>query len=183
MSSLDAPPFRRIAICGVGLIGGSLGLAIKRQWPSTQVVALDTPDVVRIALEMRAADGGAEDVAAITGADLIVLAAPVDANVALVGRLRALGVRALITDTGSTKRDIVAAAADVRFVGGHPIAGAATSGIRSARPDLFAGRPWILTPVDATGVPPALQALVEGLGARVRIMTPEAHDRLLQMPG
>jgi prephenate dehydrogenase len=182
MSALD-PPFGRIAICGVGLIGGSLGLAIKSRWPAIQVTAIDRPEVVAAAVELAAADCGQDAVAGAAGADLVVLAAPVGVNTALLRQLQTLGTGALITDTGSTKRDIVRAVASggapVRFVGGHPIAGAATPGIRAARSDLFAGRPWILTPGSDGSVPSALRDLLEGVGARVHVMTPEAHDRLL----
>jgi prephenate dehydrogenase len=175
----DVPPFRRIAIVGAGLIGGSLGLAVKRRWPSARIVAIDRPEVARAALAMGAADAGADDVSAAASADLVVLSAPVGVNVSLLGRVESLGGHGLITDTGSTKRDIAGAAADSRFIGGHPIAGAATPGIQSARADLFAGRPWILTPAPGAAIPPALQDLLDGVGARVRVMTPDAHDRVL----
>lgn len=114
-------------------------------------------------------------------ADLIVLSAPVRAN---LGNLRALRQHiqpaALITDTGSTKSGILAAAAGLRFIGGHPVAGLAASGKDAARADLFLGQRWILTPVDTTsnGDLAALQQFVEALGAIPTLMSGTDHDRL-----
>src|SRR5207237_83548 len=91
---------------------------------------------------------------------------------------------ALVSDTGSTKRRIVAAAAELpsgRFIGGHPMAGGARGGAAHARPDLFDGRQWILTPdsrVPAEALA-ALETFVSGLGAVPHVMTPELHDRLV----
>ncbi|MBE3073521.1 MAG: prephenate dehydrogenase/arogenate dehydrogenase family protein, partial [Actinobacteria bacterium] len=89
---------------------------------------------------------------------------------------------ATVTDVGSTKRETVAAAralpARLRFIGGHPLAGAAVGGIEAARPDLFSGRPWILTPEGGSAETP-LVLLLRQLGADVRITTPQAHDELL----
>lgn len=86
----------------------------------------------------------------------------------------------LITDTGSTKSETVRAAAGLRFVGGHPVAGAASGGRTAARADLFAGRPWILTPAAQTdsGDITQLTAFLQQLGAEVKTMAPDAHDRL-----
>jgi prephenate dehydrogenase len=92
---------------------------------------------------------------------------------------------ALVTDTGSTKQDIVSAARELpdrlRFVGGHPLAGAAAAGLRAARPDLFTNRPWILTPTDRFRDDDIrrVEEFVAALGARPQRMQPEAHDRLV----
>src|SRR5262245_34574394 len=99
--------FRRVAICGVGLIGGSLGLAIKGRWPSAHVTGVDRRDVLDVALERGAIDRAEPDLAAAADADLIVLSAPVAANLVLLRQVQALDTRALVTDTGGTKRDIV----------------------------------------------------------------------------
>ncbi len=161
--------FRRIAIVGYGLIGGSIAQAASRRWPSTEIVPIDV--------------GGG--LGAAGGADLVVLAAPVLANISLLSQLSAhLSPGALVTDTGSTKRTIAAAALrlpSIAFIGGHPMAGAARGGLAQARADLFDGRPWILTPA-ASHPEDALERLeqfVQGLGAVPHIMTPDLHDRFV----
>jgi prephenate dehydrogenase len=162
------PPFNRIAIVGVGLIGGSIARAAATAWPSMSVVPLDTGD----------------DLARVAGADLVVLAAPVLANVAILpGLARHLSRATLVTDVSSTKRLITAAAGAVphlTFVGGHPMAGGTRGGVANARADLFQGRPWILTPSADTGPPLLrLEAFVAALGGVPHIMTPELHDRFV----
>lgn len=176
-------PFSRIAVVGYGLIGGSLGLSVKARWPSAVVIAIDRQEVVETTLRMRAADEGGDDLALAAGAALIVLAAPVRANLDVLSRLAAaVPGDALVTDVGSTKRDTVTAAAALpsrlRFIGGHPLAGSTATGVSAARPDLFAGRPWILTPADGD-CDSRLQSLLEGVGAVVHVQTPGEHDALV----
>ena len=169
MGSLTAPgPFPRVAIVGVGLLGASIAKATLRKWPSVEILSIDAGD-------------GASRVAR---ADLVVLAAPVLSSIARLAEIAAhLGPDAIVTDVGSTKRLIVAAAAAVpglTFIGGHPMAGNARGGAANARTDLFDGRPWILTP--GAGQTKALQQLEEfvvGLGGVPHIMTPELHDRFV----
>jgi prephenate dehydrogenase len=180
------PPFERIAIVGFGLIGASIALGVRRLWPSVLIVAVDRKDVIEAAMRAHAADVGADDLVVAADTDLVVLAAPVLANIRLLAELPAhLPGEAVVTDVGSTKRETMAAARALpdrlTFIGGHPLAGAAVGGVESARPDLFDGRPWILTPSgDAPGTAQAgVSALVEALGARVHLMTPEAHDSLV----
>ena len=178
------PPFRSIAIVGVGLIGGSIGLAARARWPGIRVVGIDTRDV-QPALALGAVTEAAAEVAAAASADLVVLCAPGAANVAVLRQLAPrVGPSTILTDVGSTKRDIVRAAdalALAGFVGGHPIAGAATSGVGAAREGLFRGRPWLLTPGAATGagVVDRLSAFARALGAGPTVLDPAAHDRLL----
>ena len=179
------PPFRRLAVVGVGLIGGSVGLAVRGRWPGVPVVGIDSRDVLHDALAIGAITEVAGDVTAAAGADLIVLCAPLAANLAALATLAPLLTPgAVITDVSSTKRDIVHAAdrLGVRaFVGGHPLAGAATSGTASARERLFRGRPWILTPSAATEASAIdrLRALAIGIGAAPTSMDAAAHDRLM----
>ena len=169
MGSLTTPgPFPRVAIVGVGLLGASIARATLRKWPSVEIISIDAGD--RASQTARA--------------DLVVLAAPVLSNVARLAELAAhVGPEAVVTDVGSTKRLIVAAAAAVpglTFIGGHPMAGSARGGAANARTDLFDGRPWILTP--GAGQTRALQQLEEfvvGLGGVPHIMTPELHDRFV----
>jgi prephenate dehydrogenase len=178
------PIFRHVAIIGVGLIGGSLGMAVRRQWPSSLVIGVDRKDVIERAMTSHIIDVGADDVGMVSDADLIVLAAPVRENERLLKtELASLIPReAQITDVGSTKRGISAASVQLpphlKFIGGHPIAGAAAGGLEHARPDLFSGRPWILCPT-GTSDWSRLRAFVSALGARCVAMSPEQHDRTL----
>ncbi len=179
----DDPPFRRIAIVGFGLIGGSIALAARTRWPHARIVAVDRQEVVAAALQTRAADDGGDDMRACAGADLVVLAAPVETNLRLLQDLpKHVNGNVQVTDVGSTKRQIAETARRLpdrrlQFIGGHPLSGASTGGLQAARTDLFAGHSWILTPVGEDGLAMArLSRFIDGLGARVHVMTPEAHD-------
>jgi prephenate dehydrogenase len=185
MGSLNEPPFQRVAIFGLGLIGGSIALAARRCLPSFSIVAIDRQHVVDTAVKMDIVSGGGEHLDLAAGADLVMLSAPVMQNVeALQALPDHLAGSAVITDAGSTKRVMVDAAAALparlEFVGGHPLAGAAVSGVQAARPDLFDDRPWILTNARASqSAVDALQRFVYGLRAVPQLMDPAEHDRLL----
>lgn len=192
MSQPDNPVFPKIAILGLGLIGGSIAFAARRAWPSTHVVAIDRQAVLREAQARRAIDEGATDLAAVASADLIVLAAPVRQNVALLRQLAPrVSASAVLTDVGGTKRSIVEAAAAlpdrVTFVGGHPLGGGARGGFEFATASLFARRPWIFTPPDGTAdaatasAVERLSAFVTGIGAHPTIMPAGDHDRLMAL--
>lgn len=179
--------FERIGIVGLGLIGGSLALAVRRAWPGATIVGVDIDEgVVREARERNLVSDASTDLASLADADLVVLAAPVRANIAALPAV-APGTRegCLLTDVGSTKRGILAAARSAgchrRFVGGHPLAGAASSGLADVSADLLTGRPWILTPEN--DAPPALVARLErflaAIGAVPRTMKADEHDRLM----
>lgn len=178
-------PFDRIAIVGYGLIGGSLGLAIKERWPSSLVIAVDRKPVIEAAMRRYAADVGGDDLVLAADAQLVVLAAPVRANIRILGELHThIPGDAIVTDVGSTKREVVEAARALpprlRFVGGHPLAGAAVGGFDAARPDLFRGRPWVLTPdAEEDAAAAQLTTLLEGAGAIVTRLGADAHDRLV----
>src|SRR5262249_24498214 len=181
----DAGPFGRIAIVGFGLIGASIALAARRRWRSAELIAVDRPDVIQSAMRTQAADIGGGDIAVCEGADLVVLAAPVQTNIKLLSELPDhVEGSAVVTDVGSTKRQVASSGrqlpARLQFVGGHPLAGAATGGLEAARSDLFDGRAWILTPADGQeGAVRKLSIFIEGLGARVQVMTPDAHDSVV----
>jgi prephenate dehydrogenase len=175
----------RIAVLGVGLIGGSIGLAA-RQRLGAEVVGFDPdPGTLDRAGEDGAIDRGASSVAeACDGAEVVFCAAPVAGLAELAtAALAACGPETVVTDVGSTKRDIVAAlGGDERFIGGHPLAGAETSGVENARADLFEGARWYLTPKSARSsglLYDRLQRTVTGLGARVQAIDAGAHDRLM----
>ena len=188
MSPENPVVFPRIAIVGLGLIGGSIAFGARRAWPSTHVIAIDRDPVVREALSRRAIDAAADDLASVGDADLIVLAAPVRQNIVLLRRVAAhASPSAVITDVGGTKRTIVDAAAalsqPVTFVGGHPLGGGARGGFEFATAGLFARRPWIFTPHDAAGADAVgrLSAFATGLGAQPMTLDAAEHDRLMAL--
>lgn len=180
------PVFEKIAIVGLGLIGGSIAAAARQLWPSGLVIGVDAKDVLEKAMVLHAVDVAADDLVVAAEADLVILAAPARQNLELLASLPDyLPGPAVITDTGSTKRAIVDAARALprrfTFVGGHPLGGAARSGIEHSRPDLFAGRPWLFTP-DSDNTGEALERLyrfVGALGAVPRTLGVDEHDRLL----
>src|SRR3954471_7649808 len=185
-ASTAPPVFDKIGIVGLGLIGGSIALASRQLWPSALVIGVDDKDVLETAMRLHAIDVAADDLIVLAEADVVILAAPVRENIALL-RVLDDNVRqpAVVTDTGSTKRAMVDAARALpprlTFVGGHPLGGAAKGGLEHARPDLFAGRPWLLTPTGEAvgGAVEKLSAFVRALGAEPRIVSVAAHDRLL----
>jgi prephenate dehydrogenase len=173
----------KVAILGVGLIGGSIGLAARRRL-GVQVSGYDPdPDVGRAALELGAIDACAPDLAsAVEGAQVVFAAAPVGELAATVhAALAHAGADCVVSDVGSTKLALEGAREDARFVGGHPLAGAERGGVRHAREDLFAGAMWYLTP--APGVDGALyerlRSVIEGFGARPTAIAADVHDRVM----
>ena len=185
MGRLSEPPFRRVAIVGVGLIGGSIALGVKRRWPAVEVIGIDRPPVLETARRLHVIDRGSEALDGTSGAQLVILAAPVLQNASALQELPRHADCAVVTDVGSTKRSILEAAralpARLPFVGGHPLAGAAAGGVEAARPDLFANRPWLLTRSASTtdAALDALAAFVTGLDAVPRTIEAAEHDRLL----
>ena len=183
--SAQPPIFSKIGIVGLGLIGGSIALRARELWPSALVIGVDNKDVLETAMRLHAIDVAADDLIVLAEADIVILAAPVKQNIALLAELDDY-VRqpAVVTDTGSTKRDIMAAAGVLpprfTFIGGHPLAGAAHGGLEHARPDLFAGRPWLLT---LAGARRALESAARPGGADVRCPRGGLGRRLGQRPG
>ena len=174
----------RIAVLGVGLIGGSIGLAARTR-AGAEVCGFDPDERVRErALALGAIDAAAADVpGAVAGADVVFVAAPVGElprSVRLA--LAAAGPDCVVSDVGSTKRDVAAAGADERFIGGHPLAGAETAGVEHARADLFEGATWYLTPArgSTAGVLyERLHRLLGSFGARPTAIDADTHDRLM----
>jgi prephenate dehydrogenase len=158
----------RIAVIGVGLIGGSVALAARRRL-GAQVTGID-PEL----------DHSVVDDVGIVDAEIVVVATPVDTLEQEVRRALSES-SGIVTDVGSVKRALVAAIDDERFIGGHPLAGAETGGVAHAREDLFDGATWYLTPRPATpGVLyERLARFVAGLGAAPTAIAPEDHDRLM----
>ena len=174
----------RIAVLGVGLIGGSIGLAAHEHVADAEVVGFGrNPDRLRRAVELGAIDSAADSVAAaVEGAELCFACAPVGALEGLVrDALDAAGAGCLVSDVGSTKQQLLAAVDDPRFVGGHPIAGAETAGVEHARADLFQGAVWYLTPLPHSEglLYERLHRFVVALGAHPVAVDPATHDRLV----
>jgi prephenate dehydrogenase len=172
----------RLAVLGVGLIGGSVGLAARRE--GCEVAGWDVdPAVLDAAASRGAVDSPATSIeVALAGAEAAFLCAPVGALPALSREaLGAAGADAVVTDVGSTKLALAAATEDERFIGGHPIAGSEASGVEHARADLFQGAAWYLTPGErSSGVLyERLHGLLVAFGARPIAIDPETHDRLL----
>jgi prephenate dehydrogenase len=184
--------FKQITIVGTGLIGGSIGLALKRARFKGKIVGCDEAEVIAAARKRKAIDVGAHDCGhALRGSDLVILATPIGGIIDFLDRFGPLlGEKAFVTDVGSTKEEVVARARQVfkrdvnqRFLGGHPMAGKEHGGIEHADAKLFEGALWFLTPApdqDLDSGPAAgWAALVAAMGARVMTIAPERHDRLV----
>src|ERR1700674_5772167 len=188
-----AVSFRRVAIVGTGLIGGSFALALRKYFPDSVVVGWDKAQVLRHALERGAIHEGIPDLTlAIAGTDLIYVALPVGQTIELLPEIaRLASPNALVTDASSTKRSVCAVAADsfrrggAQFLGGHPMAGKEISGIAAAESELFHGSKYAL--IRAPGEKEAgklvhprvaeFARLVERLGAEPIWMDAATHDR------
>lgn len=175
-----------VAIVGVGLMGGSLGLALRGV---REVVGVDPdPEALRVALAVGAVDHAAGSLEeGVEGADAVVLAAPVPALPGLARQaLRATGDDCLVTDLGSAKSALLAAMSPgerERFIGGHPVCGAERTGVAFARRDLFRGATWFVTP-GAEARPELferLHGLVGSVGARPVAIDAAVHDRLMAL--
>ncbi len=173
----------RIAVLGVGLIGGSVALAARERLGAAVTGWDPSPDALDVAVARGALDRACAGVAeAVHGVQAVFAAAPVARLDGLVGEaLAAAGPDCVVTDVGSTKRAVVAGHDDPRFVGGHPLAGAETAGVAHARADLFDGATWYLTPGPTTSgiLYERLHRLLQGIGARPAAIDPDTHDRVL----
>jgi len=184
--------FRRVAILGTGLIGGSFALALRKYSPDSVVIGWDKAHVLRHALERGAINEGFSDLAlAVAGADLIYMALPVGHTIELLPEVAKLASpEALVTDASSTKRSVCAAAKEsfsarrACFLGGHPMAGKEISGIAAADGELFRGSKYALIGESAAGNAEPRDArvtkflaLIEELGAEPVWLNEEAHDR------
>ncbi|MDB5855279.1 MAG: prephenate dehydrogenase/arogenate dehydrogenase family protein [Herminiimonas sp.] len=180
---------RKLVIAGVGLIGGSFALALRKQNAFERIVGIgrSTATLVR-ARELGIIDEAAASVAeALEGADLVLIAAPVAQTEAILALIRPhLRPGTIVTDAGSTKTDVVAAARRAlgekigQFVPGHPIAGREMNGPEAAMPDLYRGKKVILTPLTENAVKDVeyVGATWEACGAKIHRLTPEEHDRV-----
>ena len=168
----------RVAVVGLGLIGGSLALALRaRGW--------DRDAETRHQARARGVDAPEALPEAVAGAEIVVAAVPTEETPALLIALSQAAPKAILTDTSSLKRPMLEAARNlrqgVRFVGGHPMAGSEATGIAAARPDLFRGRPWVFVSTPRSDEPAiaACEALARAAGARPVRLDATRHDRLM----
>ena len=179
---------KTVAIVGVGLIGGSFALALRKAGFTGRVVGVSSPRTIEEALRSGVIDEALPLAEAAARSDLIYLSQPVSGILETLGKLDgALRPGALVTDAGSTKAEIVKRASEnlrrAQFLGGHPMAGKETRGVAAAAPDLFQGRTYVLTPVETAELdsPPARELLewIRKIGARPLCISPEQHDRVV----
>jgi prephenate dehydrogenase len=184
--------FKQITIIGTGLIGGSFGMAVKATGCDIRIIGCDRASILDQARTMGAIDLGVENPPeAVQGSDLILLATPVGTIIDLIERIGPVAApEALITDTGSTKQEILDRAFAVfgeqaaqRFLGGHPMAGKEHSSISSADPGLFRNATWLFVPNGprqdlCSGKIQEYRRLLESMGARVKEIGADRHDLL-----
>ena len=180
---------KKLVIFGVGLIGGSVALALKKAGSATQIVGVGrSAESLQTALDSGVIDVATSDVAAaLENADMVLIAAPVAQTPAILSAIKPhLTVNTVITDAGSTKGDVLRCAKEIlgeqfsQFVGGHPIAGAERSGVSAATADLYVNKNVVLTPTPATDVRTVqrVNRLWQTCGANVSEMAAETHDRI-----
>ncbi|MBI4889709.1 MAG: prephenate dehydrogenase/arogenate dehydrogenase family protein [Acidobacteria bacterium] len=181
--------FQTVAIAGVGLIGGSFALALRRAGFAGRILGVSSARTIERALELRVIDAGATLEAACREADLVYLAGPIHSILETLPRLSDwLKPEALVTDAGSTKGRICEAAAGWpkgQFLGGHPMAGKEVRGVEAAEAALFEGRPYLLTPTGPeqfdTAAARELVDWVEKIGAIPHLLSPADHDRIVSL--
>lgn len=185
---------RTLAIAGLGLLGASLAEAVRRRHPDWRILGVSSPRTLRAALDANLVDAGfpyEEARSAFEACDLGFLCLPIDRILALLAQWEAEPLKlrpgAVISDVGSTKADICAAARKAfpkdgpgAFVGSHPMAGSEKTGLAARDPHLFENAAWILCP-DQENDPSAalLEAFIQGLGARALRLAPDRHDWLV----
>jgi len=180
--------FSKISIIGVGLIGGSLGLALKEKHLNFKIIGIDKQEIIEKAITRGAIDEGTVNLEeGIKEADIIIIATPVKTILNILTQINPfLKKGCLVTDTGSTKQQIVQKAnkvlsEDVFFIGGHPMAGSEKYGIESADPYLFHNKTYILTPTPKNnlGALEKISSLIKVIGAKKLILDPLEHDRIV----
>ncbi len=188
MSRNTAKNLGTVSIIGPGLIGGSIGLGLKKNRLAKSVIGIGHRRVsLAKALKMGAIDRATQNIAkGVRDADIVILCTSVRLIPEMAARaIPSMKRGAVLTDVGSTKGEIVALIEEMKregiaFIGGHPVAGSEQRGVAAARGDLFKGSVCILTPTDCKVQElREVKSLWRGLGARVRVMSPEEHDRTL----
>lgn len=187
MAEKKSLPYKRIAIIGVGLIGGSLALAIKHRFSSIHIIGVDKPQILKRALNRKAIDVAESSVEqAVQSADLVIIAAPISAIAKLLPVIaKNIKPLTIVTDTGSVKQAIVKQAQKLfpngNFIGGHPMAGSEFSGIDAAHPLLFQNAIYILTPTRTTNKKSlrAIAKFFSALDSRIFTIDPATHDSIV----
>ncbi len=177
------------AIFGVGLIGGSFALALRKAGFRGRIIGVSSPGTIRRAIELGVIDEGASLSEAARRAQLIFLSQPIERIIEMIPALAGeIGADTFVTDAGSTKTRIMAAAECLPagvFVGGHPMAGKEARGVDSADADLFVGRPWALTARDTADLELVgcreFRTWLEKIGASVVALDAETHDRMVAL--
>ncbi len=180
-------PFQRVTIIGVGLIGGSLALALKEKFPAIHITGFDLPAVLKRALQRKAIDIAEHSVErAVRSADLVVIATPISVISKLLPRIaRAVSPQTVVTDTGSVKHALVRQADRLfpqgNFIGGHPMTGSEYSGIDAAHPLLFQNALYLLTPAKTSNRRSLrlLSRFISSIDARVLILDASIHDSVV----
>lgn len=166
-----------VAVIGLGLMGSSFALALKKARPEIVIVGSDRDQVVvRKALERGIVESASVDLSVVGMADVVVIGAPIRALREVFAELSRLPAGRVVTDMASTKKSVMdwALAAGLELVGGHPMCGKETSGIDAADPTIFMGAPWVLTRAE-----PAVVELVEAVGSSPVVLDAATHDRLV----
>lgn len=178
--------WKTVAVFGVGLIGGSFALALRKAGFEGRILGVSSAQTLRSAIELGVVDQGASLEEAASQADLLYLAQPIRQIMEVLPQLnRWVQPEALITDAGSTKAAIVAEAARsvtrCEFVGGHPLAGKESRGVQAAEANLFEGRTYVLTPTDGreTEAGAEFGSWVRRIGSTPLILDPAEHDRVV----
>ena len=180
--------FKKTTIIGVGLIGGSFGLALKEKKPNFKIVGVDKTEIIKKAIARRAIDEGTVNLEeGIKEADIVIIATPVKTILNILTQIDPfLKKGCLVTDTGSTKGQIVERAnkvlsKDVFFIGGHPMAGSEKYGIEEADSHLFQDKTYILTPTNKSNLVPLkkMLLLIKMINANILILNPLEHDKIV----
>lgn len=180
--------FKKITIIGVGLIGGSLGLALKEKKANFKIVGIDKQEIIEKAIARGAIDEGTVNLEeGIKEADIVIIATPVKTILNILTQISPfLKKGCLVTDTGSTKQQIVQKAnkvlsKDIFFIGGHPMAGSEEYGIDSANSHLFQDKTYILTPTKKSDLIAIekISSLIKMIGAKRLILSSLEHDRIV----
>lgn len=180
--------FKKITIIGVGLIGGSLGLALKEKKANFKIVGIDKQEIIEKAIARGAIDEGTVNLKeGIEEADIVIIATPVKTILNLLTQINPfLKKGCIVTDTGSTKQQIVQKAnkvlsKDIFFIGGHPMAGSEEYGIDSANSHLFQDKTYILTPTKKSNLIAIekISSLIKMIGGKRLILNSLEHDRIV----
>jgi len=186
----DFTGFKKITIIGCGLIGGSIGLALRKNSYSGEITGIDREEVIEKAIHRGAIDFGSEQIEkGVKNADMVILATPVQEIIKLLSKIKPfLTEHCLVTDTGSTKTDILVEAQSAfsdkyDFIGGHPMSGLEKGGIQYAHPDLFVGKPYLIVSKsgNSSSADLKMSSLVNRIGAIEIKMDSSEHDRVVAL--